>query len=270
MNTQTRPAPLLTAIGSGKGGTGKTLVTVTLAQALAHKGERVLLCDADLGLSNVSVHLGVEDCGDLGSLLSGACALGDAVVPVLGGAGTWGGFDLIAGPAGSGALANGGAIAAEALIAKLRQGSAYTRVLIDLAAGVDAAVIAFAAAADETILVLSPEPTSLTDAYAFTKLLLRATGTRMPRVIINMATNAADGRRAQEAMAATCSAFLNMVPDFLGTIPRDSHAQDAVRRQHPLMTLSPQAPASRALTAIANELHERAPSPVSAPIAGAR
>ncbi len=270
MNMQAMPAPILTAIGSGKGGTGKTLVTVTLAQALAHQGERVLLCDADLGLSNVPVHLGLEDCGDLAALLSGACALSDATVPVLGGAGTRGGFDLIAAPAGSGAFANSGAIAAEAMIAKLRQGSAYTRVLIDLAAGVDAEVIAFAAAADETLLVLTPEPTALTDAYAFAKLLLRATGTRMPRVIINMASSVADGRRAQEAMAATCSAFLNMVPEFLGTILRDSNAQEAVRRQRPLLTYSPQAPASRAMVAIAHRLHEAVEAPGPSQAAGAR
>jgi hypothetical protein len=82
----TRHAPRLTAIGSGKGGTGKTLIAVSLAHALSHEGERILLCDADLGLSNTSVHLGLESGGNLPGLLAKDCALRDATVPVLGGA----------------------------------------------------------------------------------------------------------------------------------------------------------------------------------------
>lgn len=250
-------APWLTAIGSGKGGTGKTLVAVSLAQALAHEGERVLLCDADLGLSNAAVHLGLAESGDLPSLICGACRLEDAVVPVLGGAGARGGFDLIAAPSGSGALANVGAIAAESLIAKLRTGRGYSRVLIDLGAGVDAAVMRFASASDETLLVLTPDPAALTDAYAFAKLFLRATGTRMPLIVVNMAAGESDARRTHEAMTATCGAFLKNVSEFLGAIPRDAQALEAVRRQVPLLTRFPQAGASRAIGKIARELHAR-------------
>ena len=262
MTNPAQTGPRLTAIGSGKGGTGKTLVAVGLAQALAYEGERVLLCDADLGLSNAGVHLGLNANGDLPALLAGRRRLEDAVVPVLGGVGKRGGFDLIAAPSGSGTFANVGAGAAEQLIAKLRTGS-YTRVLIDLGAGVDATVMRFASAVDETLLVLTPDPAALTDAYAFVKLLLRTTGTRAPLVVVNMAASDADGRRTEEAMAATCSAFLNLVPEFLGTVPRDTHALDAVRRQIPLLTHCPQGAAARALTQIARALHARlAPPPM--------
>ncbi len=271
MTTPILPAPQLTAIGSGKGGTGKTLVAVSLAQALALEGERVLLCDADLGLANVCVHLGLEHGGDLPGLLAGTRKLPDAVAPALGGAEARGGFDLLAAPSGSGALANTGALAAENLVAQLRTGRHYTRVLIDLSAGVGASVMRFAAAADETVLVMTPDPASLTDAYAFAKLLLRATGARLPLALVNMAASEADARRTEEALAATCSAFLNCVPEFLGAIPRDAQAHHAVRRQQPLLSHLPQGPASHALTALARRLHARlAPARVPARAAGMR
>ena len=248
-------APLLTAIGSGKGGTGKTLVAVSLAQALSREGERVLLCDADLGLSNAAVHLGLSASGDLPALICGAKPLEDCVVPVLGGAATEGGFDLVAAPAGSGALANAGALAAENLVARLRSAGKYDRVLIDLAAGVDAAVMRFAAAADEALLVLTPDPASLTDSYAFAKLLLRATGTCLPHVIVNMSESEAEARRTEEAMTATCKAFLKCAPPSLGHVPRDGRAHEAVRRQVPLFARLPHGPAARALIGIARALH---------------
>jgi flagellar biosynthesis protein FlhG len=250
-------SPRLTAVGSGKGGTGKTLVAASLAHALAYEGERVLLCDADLGLSNAAVHLGLDRGGDLPALLAGSRKLAETVVPVLGGTDARGGFDLLAAPSGSGALANTGAIAAENLIRQLRAAKDYSRVVIDLGAGVDAAVMRFAASADETLLVMTPDPASLTDAYAFAKLLLRMTGTRLPAALVNMAGGDGEARRTEEAMAATCSAFLNCVPEFLSSIPRDAHATEAVRRQRPLLSHCPQSPAARAIAQNARRLHAR-------------
>lgn len=257
MSQTALPAPRLTAIGSGKGGTGKTLVAIALAQALAHEGERVLLCDADLGLSNTTVQLGLDAGGDLPALMAGTRKLEETVTPALGGAGVRGGFDLVAAPAGSGALANTGAVVAEDLVTKLRAAHGYSRVLIDLGSGVDEAVMRFAASADDALLVLTPDPAALTDAYAFAKLLLKATGTRLPLAIVNMAASDADARRTEDALAATCSAFLNCVPKFLGAIPRDAQAQEAVRRQCPVMTHLPQGSAARALSRIAARLHGR-------------
>ncbi|MBU6471588.1 MAG: MinD/ParA family protein, partial [Alphaproteobacteria bacterium] len=128
-------------------------------------------------------------------------------------------------------------------------------VLIDLAAGVDAPVMRFAAAADDALLVLTPDPASLTDAYAFAKLLLKATGTRLPRVIVNQSESEAEARRTAEAMTATCTAFLKAAPAVLGRVPRDGQAHDAVRRQVPLFAQLPHGPAARALMAIAHALH---------------
>ncbi len=245
--------PKLTAIGSGKGGTGKTLAATALAAMLAQRGERVLLCDADLGLSNSTVHLGLDSGGDLSGFLADRVTLDQAVVPVQGGVNERSGFDLLAAPPGSGALANLDPGVADRMIAKLRLACAYDHILLDLSAGVDATTIGLAARADETLLVLTPDPAALTDAYAFVKLLLRHGGHR-PLALVNMAENETEARRTRDALAKTCSAFLKVAPDYVGFVPRDPQVQLAVRQQRSLVELYPGAPSSRAFKDIARRL----------------
>jgi len=252
----------LTAIGSGKGGTGKTLIAVSLAHAFAHLGERVLLCDADLGLSNAGVHLGLSDAGDLPGVLARKRTLDDAVARVA--CGPHKGFDILAAPSGSGALADAGEDDIETLIDALAHASRYDRVLIDLGAGVDAKVMQFAAHADETLLIVTPDPASLTDAYAFAKLLLRRTTARVPQLLVNMALNATEGRRIAEALTASARAFLKCAPEFLGHVPYDARVPEAVRRQSPLLAAFPQSPAATAIEAIARRLHGRTTAPLAA------
>jgi flagellar biosynthesis protein FlhG len=251
-----RHAPRLTAIGSGKGGTGKTLIAVSLAYALSHEGERVLLCDADLGLSNTSVHLGLESGGNLPGLLAGDCGLRDATVSVLGGAAERGGFDLLAAAAGSGSLADFDETYTARLVAILKAERKYDRVLLDLGAGVDSSLMHFAAASDETIVVLTPDPAALTDAYAFVKILMRAF-TAPPFVVVNMSANDAEGRRTADALTATCRTFLKTTLEYLGAVPRDPRALEALRRQCHLLRQFPQAPSSRAIETIATRMHAR-------------
>ncbi len=242
----------ITAVGSGKGGTGKTLIATSLAHALTHQGERVLLCDADFGLSNAGVHLGLSETGDLGAVLAGTKTLKDAVVRVRSARAE---FDLLAAPSGSGALANATASAVESLVATLARASQYDRVILDLGAGVETNVMTLAAHADEVLLVVSPDPASLTDAYAFAKLLLRRTTSRVPQIVVNMAMNATEGRRIGDALMASARAFLKATPEYLGFIPVDPRVADAVRRQSPLLTLYPQTPAAVALEGIARKMH---------------
>ncbi|HVP85169.1 MAG TPA: P-loop NTPase [Rhizomicrobium sp.] len=247
----------LTAVGSGKGGTGKTFVTVTLAHALAHLGEKILLCDADLGLSNTALHLGLDDGGDIGGVLAGKAPIDKAVVPVFGGIKERGGFDLLGAPAGTGALANAGETGASQLLTTLRFSAQYDRVLLDLGAGVDAMVMRFAAGADENILVMTPDPAALTDAYAFTKLLAHRAAGRKPSILVNMAAGESEARRTADALISVAENFLKLSPDYLGSIPRDAHALAAVRRQMSLLTLYPQCPASQAIEAIARKISGR-------------
>lgn len=249
--------PRVTAIGSGKGGTGKTVATLALAELLVREGEKVLVCDADLGLSNTSVHLGLEHGGDLAGFLAGKRALKDAVTKVAGG------FDLLAAPAGSGALANPRGETLARLVAGLRGARQYDRILLDLAAGVDETVLHLAAKADESLLVMTPDPASLTDGYAFAKLLHRRTAP-LPSIVVNMATSEQEARRTAEALINAARAFLDCVPDYLGGIPRDPHVQDAVRRQSALYALHPHCHAIAGFLQVSRKLHRRIPASADA------
>ena len=237
--------PRLTAIGSGKGGTGKTFVTLALAHTLTEQGERVLVCDADLGLSNTAIQLGLPESGDLIGLLSGKRRLNEAVVR------TAAGFDLLAAPAGSGALADADGATADRLIAALRVDGSYDRVLIDLGAGVADPVITMATQADDMVAIVTPDPTSITDAYAFIKLALRRAGGRIPAIAVNCASSAAEARRTAEALQNSARTFLKAAPGYLGYIPYDVRVTESIRRQIALAALYPQSPAAAAIATMA-------------------
>jgi flagellar biosynthesis protein FlhG len=171
---------------------------------------------------------------------------------------------LLAAPAGAGTFANATEAAALPLLATLETADQYDRVLIDLGAGVDGAVMSFASRADETLLVLTPDPASLTDAYAFTKLMLRRTGSRTPQILVNMALNVTEGRRIADTLATSARSFLGSVPEYLGFVPFDARVTEAVRRQSPLLSTFPQTPAAAAIEAIARKLHVAVRVPVPA------
>ncbi|MGB8602311.1 MAG: P-loop NTPase [Rhizomicrobium sp.] len=249
-------APRLTAIGSGKGGTGKTFISLSLAKCFARRGEKVLVCDADLGLSNTSVQLGLASGGNLPALLSGRLSFADAIVHVPGNVSS---FDLLAAPAGSGQLADAGEKVAERLVSTLLNSHGYDRVVIDLGAGVGPGTMAIAAGVDDTLAVTNPDPAAITDAYAFVKLMARRTGGRMPSLIVNRASNANEAERTAEALKTASRTFLRTTPDYLGFVPDDPKVVEAVRRQKSLIEISPQSPAAMAVDALA-ELLMRSPT----------
>lgn len=232
--------PRLTAIGSGKGGTGKTFIALTLAQAFADLGERVLVCDADLGLSNTAVHLGLPQSGDLPGFLSGRTPLKGATcaVETAGHAK----FDLLAAPAGTGLLAGADKATVEHLAQLLRRAPYYERVIVDLGAGIGDAVTSLAADADDVVTVMTPDPAALTDAYAFIKLVLKRTGGRAPGLIVNMAANAAEAKRTADALVTSARSFLKCTPAYLGFVPNDMRVVEALRRQTSLWLASPASP----------------------------
>lgn len=252
----TLAGPRLTAIGSGKGGTGKTFIALSLAQAFADLGERVLVCDADLGLSNTSVHLGLAASGDLPGYLAGRVPLKAASVAVA----TPGHakFDLLAAPAGTGLLADADRVTVERLSHLLRRAPCYDRVMVDLGAGIGEAVTVLAANADDVVTVMTPDPTALTDAYAFIKLVLKQAGGRAPSVIVNMAANAAEAKRSAEALIHSARNFLQVTPAYLGFVPADMRVVEALRRQTSLWVACPQSPVLAAVTALTGLLGGRA------------
>jgi flagellar biosynthesis protein FlhG len=242
---QPRPrAAEIFAVASGKGGVGKTWLSTMLSTAYGRAGHRALLVDCDLGLANVDVQLGVRPQADVHSVVRGFLELDSAVTPVMGGPGRNGGFDLIAGHSGSGAL---GAVKLED-VARIANGLSklsphYDRIILDLAAGIDPNVLRFARAADRLILVTTEEPTALTDAYAMVKLLRLQGAQIVPWVIVNMAENRVKGRRVFDQFAMACNEYLGFKPKFAGAICRDPRVPDSIRAQTPLPVRHPQSQA---------------------------
>ncbi|HVZ99577.1 MAG TPA: AAA family ATPase [Caulobacterales bacterium] len=238
-----RAAPIF-AVASGKGGVGKTWLSTMLACAYGRAGQRALLVDCDLGLANVDVQLGVRPQADVHSVVRGFLELDAAVTPVLGGPGRNGGFDLIAGHSGSGALS---AVKLEE-VARIAQGVAkiaphYDRVIMDCAAGIDPNVLRFARAADRLVLVTTEEPTALTDAYALVKLLRLQGANVVPWMIVNMAENRTKGRRVFDQFSLACNEYLGFKPKFAGVVCRDVRVPDSIRAQTPLPVRHPQSQA---------------------------
>lgn len=230
----------LIGIASGKGGVGKTWFAITLAQALARSGRRVLLADGDLGLANVDVQLGLSPDADLGEVLSRRRGL-EAVAqrhPA--------GFDVLPGHSGSGALAPAAEAWGEHLSLLLRDAATrWQEVVVDIGAGLDPAARGLAAACDLLLVLATDEPTSLTDAYAVLKLHGRDAPGREARVVINMAADAAAGVRTHATLARACATFLRREIPLAGVVRRDPHVRDAIRRQTPLLTRHPNSPAAQ-------------------------
>lgn len=259
-----RPVRLI-AIASGKGGVGKTWLSITLAHALARAGDRTLLFDGDLGLANVDVQLGLTPSVDLGDILAGKRALAEAVQKIDGGAGD-GGFDVLAGRSGSGTLAQLARGPLETVTRALHLLSAqYDRTIVDLGAGIDQTVLSLTAACDVTLVVLTDEPTSLTDAYALIKMMSRAGEPRDIRVVANMAPSTEEGQKAWGALANACRNFLKFEPPLVGLVRRDTRVKDAIKRQLPILTRHPNATAALDVCAIAKALRDHHTVPAAAP-----
>ena len=252
---RTNPPPLptvrnLIAIASGKGGVGKTWLAVTLAHAMVRQGMKPLLFDGDLGLANVDVQLGLTPERDLGSVLAGRASLGSVVTHV---AAT--GFDVIAGHSGSGGLA---ALRREQLRALsedlLELAASYDRVILDLGAGIERTVRALAAPARVCLVVATDEPTSLTDAYAFIKLIVQDRPAIDVRIVINRASSSTAGERTYASLVKACQSFLKISPPLAGIVRHDRRVSDSIRFQTPLISRYPQSEAAHDVETLAERL----------------
>lgn len=232
--SRVQPASII-AVASGKGGVGKTFLSTALAGALAKAGRRTLLVDGDLGLANVDVHLGIAPETDLAAVIAGWVELEHAVTPVSGGVAD-GGFDVLPGRSGSGAMA---ALPTEE-VARLAAGLTalalqYDHVLVDLAAGLETNVMRLARSADRTLVVVTDDPASMTDAYAFIKVMKGYAPGVQPIIVVNQADNRQRGRQTYEAIAKACQTFLGFRPPLAGIVTRDPNVREALRNQVPIM-----------------------------------
>lgn len=248
--TNTLRSPRVIAIASGKGGVGKTWFAITLAHALARQNCRVLLFDADLGLANVDVQLGLTPVLDLADVISGRASIAQAALRH-----PDGNFQILAGRSGSGMISGLAPATLESTLANLRGATAHLDiVLLDLGAGLEQPVRRMAAFADTLLVLLTEEPTSLTDAYAVLKLHAADRPGGDARVIVNQAASPAAADRTYATLRRACSTFLGREPPLAGVVRRDDRVREAIRRQTLLLTRHPTCAAATDVTAIARTL----------------
>lgn len=241
------------AIGSGKGGVGKTWFSITLAHALARADQRALLFDADLGLANVDIQLGLLPARDLSDVVSRRIALHDAAMRFAAG-----NFDIVPGRAGCLGMAALGPDRRLDLARQIRGVAArYQWLILDLSAGIDETVSSLAAVATTCLVLCTDEPTSLTDAYAFIKLMRRRHAATDIQIVVNQASSHEAGKRTFETLRRSCETFLSFAPQLLGVIRFDARVADAIRHQTPFLTRHPTSNAAIDAEGIASRLLAR-------------
>ncbi len=238
------------AIASGKGGVGKTWFSITLAHGLSKSGKKILLFDGDLGLANLDIQLGLTPKHDLSSVISGRISLNQAIINY-----AEIGFDIISGQSGAGGLLD----IANSRLQRLREeifsvSALYDIVLLDLGAGVERTVRQLAHSSSKCIIVLTDEPTSLTDAYAFIKVLNKERPDIEIKVITNNVNSIREGERTYATLLKACEGFLKFSPDLLGVIRRDSKVRDSIRAQVPLLTRYPTSEAAKDMELVVKKL----------------
>lgn len=258
MKGHRRSAHPLRVIGitSGKGGVGKTNLAANLAIIAAKQGQRVLIIDADIGLANVEILFGLKPKFHLGHLMEGDISARDVLAHAPHGVKVL--------PAGNGLqqLTRLDDAQRFRLVTALEElENEFDVVLIDSGAGIGDNVLFFVGAAQEALLVVSPEPTSLTDAYATLKVLCQDAGVRYFDVVVNQAGNEAIARDIFQKLSAVAGRFLDARVRWLGWLPRDENVHRAVMAQKPLIDLFPGSPATRALNGVADALFHEPPPP---------
>lgn len=238
------------AIASGKGGVGKTWLSVTLSHLLARSGRSVLLFDGDIGLANVDVQIGLTPPRDLNSVLAGRHTLREAITHY-----QEGGFDIIAGRSGSTSLASMPVQKLEAIAADLLDiEKNYDFVILDLGAGIDQNVQYLAGLASRALVIVTDEPTSLTDAYAFIKIAQGAEVKPDIGVVVNQAATQKEGESTYHALNKACVNFLNLSPPLMGIIRRDNKVKESIRHQKSLILRAPHSTAATDAAALSIKL----------------
>jgi flagellar biosynthesis protein FlhG len=245
-------------VTSGKGGVGKSSVSVNLAIALSKLGKRVIIIDADFGLANIEVMLGIRPQYNLADLMFRGKSLTDIITQ---------------GPENIGFISGGSGI--QELTSLTRDQIVYLIqklveldekadiIIIDTGAGIADSVLEFVAASSEVLLVATPEPTSITDAYALLKTLNRKTDFSLQETVIKTVANRIDtyeeGKELYDKLSLVVNKFLNIKLEYLGAIPQDGNVSKAVMRQKPAIMLYPNSHFSKAIEGFANSICEYEP-----------
>lgn len=241
------------AVASGKGGVGKTWFSITLAHLFARADRKTLLFDGDIGLANVDVQLGLTPARDLGAVFAGQCAMKDAITHY-----TEGKFDILAGRSGSTSMASLSAGRMRPAMEQLVElAKSYDHVIIDLGAGIEQHVQVMSSLASKVIVVLTDEPTSLTDAYAFIKLCATRENPPVIHVVINQAASQKEGESTYNTINRATTNFLKFSPPLLGVVRKDNKVRDAIRSQSSLIATAPHTTAASDVATISLKLLKR-------------
>jgi len=239
------------AVTGGKGGVGKTSLTLNTAIAAAKLGKRVMVLDADLGLANIDVMLGLRIERNLSHVLNGDCTLDEILVT--------GPHGVKIAPATSGSKSmteltrheHAGLIRA---FGELR--TPIDMLVIDTAAGISDMVVSFSRAAQDVLMVVCDEPTSLTDAYALIKILNREHGVFKFKVVANMVRSEREGHELFSKLSKVTTRFLDVALELTAIVPFDENVRKAVRKQTSIVEAFPSSPASKAITKLAEKMIE--------------
>ena len=246
-----RPRASVIAVTSGKGGVGKSNVAVNLAVQLASAGKSVVLLDADLGLANADVLCNIDLPFNLAHVIARKKELRDVMVKGPGG------FKLIGGASGLARMADLSDDDRQRLVAALAELELQADViLIDTGAGISPNVLSFTRAADHVLVVTTPEPTAITDAYAVVKVISRDGAVHRVSLLVNQVRAPAEAKIVYDRIAKVARQFLNISVFDAGYIPADDNVPLSVRRRVPFTLAFPRSPASQALAHLAIRLEQ--------------
>ncbi|MDQ7050949.1 MAG: MinD/ParA family protein [Enterobacterales bacterium] len=239
------------AVTGGKGGVGKSNVSVNLAIALSKLGQKVMLLDADLGLANVDIMLGLKAEKNLADVLEGQCELKDIVIQGPSG------LQIIPASSGTKNMAELSSVQHAGIIQAFSDiGQDLDFLIVDTAAGITDMVVNFVQASQEVLAVVCDEPTSITDVYALMKVLNRDHQIVRFHVLANMVQNSQEGRALFTTLSSVCNRFLDVTLDYLGSIPFDDNVRKSVKKQKPLIDAFPRSPAALAIKSLAKKVQQ--------------
>jgi flagellar biosynthesis protein FlhG len=242
----------IVTVTSGKGGVGKTNVSVNMALAYARLGKKVVVMDADLGLANVNVMMNIVPKFNLYHVIRKQKTMREIIID------TEYGISIVAGASGFSKIANLDEEERKEFIDELETLSSADIIIIDTSAGVSDNVLDFIAAADDAVIITTPEPTAITDAYGIIKIIAtEIDNINMGlRLVVNRVKSAADAKKVADRMIGITSQFLNLQLDYLGFIYDDAVVSQAVIRQKPFMVIDPKCKASLCLQHIVGRMEK--------------
>ncbi|KTD58997.1 MinD/ParA family protein [Legionella shakespearei] len=243
--SRTKPVKVI-AVTAGKGGVGKSNVSVNLAVALAQRNKNVMLLDADLGLANVDIMLGLHTKYNLSHVIQGICHLSDIILqgPC--------GIKVIPAASGTEFMTQLSPVEHAGIIDSFNELTEdLDYMIIDTAAGISDTVLSFTRSSQELIVVVCDEPTSLTDAYALIKVMSKRYEWTHFHILANMVRSLKDGRELFNKLFKVSEQFLDVHLDYLGAIPFDEHVHMAVKKQKPVLIAYPDSDASACLREMA-------------------